>query len=55
MIIKGKIESGDYDVFMCHNSKDKPEVKVIGERLKEHGILPWLDESELRAGQALAA
>ncbi|HJU53192.1 MAG TPA: TIR domain-containing protein, partial [Pyrinomonadaceae bacterium] len=51
MIIKGKIESGDYDVFMCHNSKDKPDVKAIGERLKEHGILPWLDESELAPGR----
>lgn len=51
MIIKGKIESGDYDVFMCHNSEDKPDVKAIGERLKEHGILPWLDESELPPGR----
>jgi hypothetical protein len=30
-------------VFMCHNSKDKQEVMAIGERLKERGILPWLD------------
>jgi len=51
MIIKGKIESGDYDVFMCHNSQDKADVKAIGERLKEHGILPWLDESELPPGR----
>ncbi len=49
-ILKGKIEARDYDVFLCHNSKDKPEVKKIGERLKERGILPWLDEWELRPG-----
>jgi WD40 repeat protein len=51
MILKGKIESGDYDVFLCHNSKDKPEVKAVGKRLKEQGVLPWLDEWELQPGQ----
>ena len=49
--MKGKIESGDYDVFLCHNSKDKPQVMAVGKRLKEHAILPWLDEWELRPGQ----
>ncbi len=52
MVLRGKIESGDYDVFLCHNREDKPEVKVVGERLKEHGLLPWLDEWELRPGQS---
>jgi len=49
-IIQGKIEIGDFDVFLCHNSEDKHAVKEIGERLKERGILPWLDEWELRPG-----
>jgi tetratricopeptide (TPR) repeat protein len=48
-----------YDVFMCHNSEDKPEVKRIALRLLKHGIRPWLDEWELRPGlswqQALEA
>jgi GTPase SAR1 family protein len=51
MVLRGKIESGDYDVFLCHNSKDKAEVKIIAGRLKEQGILPWLDESELVPGR----
>ncbi len=38
------------DVFLCHNSFDKPEVKKIGEALKLRGIRPWLDEWELRPG-----
>lgn len=38
--LKGKMETGDYDVFLCHNSKDKKQVMAIGERLKERGILP---------------
>ncbi len=45
-----KIESGQFDVFLCHNSKDKPEVKVIANQLKERGLLPWLDEWELQPG-----
>jgi hypothetical protein len=49
-VLQGKIETGDFDVFLCHNSEDKPAVKEIGERLKEQGILPWLDEWELRPG-----
>lgn len=48
--LKGKMETGDYDVFLCHNSKDKKHVMVIGERLKERGILPWLDVWEIRPG-----
>jgi hypothetical protein len=49
-ILKDKIASGDYDVFLCHNSQDKPAVKAIDKRLKERGILPWLDERDLRPG-----
>ncbi len=48
--LQGKIEIGDFDVFLCHNAKAKPMVKEIGEKLKEQGILPWLDEWELRPG-----
>jgi WD40 repeat protein len=48
--LKGKIETGDYDVFLCHSSRDKEAVKAIGERLKERGILPWLDVWEIRPG-----
>ena len=48
--LQGKIATKDFDVFLCHNSGDKPAVKIIGEQLKELGILPWLDEWELRPG-----
>jgi hypothetical protein len=43
-ILQGKIATRDFDVFLCHNSTDKPAVRRIRELLKEHGILPWLDE-----------
>jgi hypothetical protein len=48
--LQGKRATGDFDVFLCHNGKDKPLVKAIGKQLEERGILPWLDESELRPG-----
>lgn len=50
LTLQGKMATGDFDVFLCHNGKDKPKVKQIGEKLKELGILPWLDEWELRPG-----
>ena len=42
--------NNEFDVFLCHNSKDKPEVKEIAEQLKARGIVPWLDVWELRPG-----
>lgn len=49
-VLQRKIGMGNFDVFLCHNSSDKREVKEIGNKLKERGILPWLDEWELRPG-----
>jgi WD40 repeat protein len=48
--LRGKIETRDYDVFLCYNSADRERVKAIGEQLKERGILPWLDIWEIRPG-----
>ena len=50
MTLQGKIVTSDFDVFLCHHAIDKPIIKQIGEQLKERGILPWLDEWELRPG-----
>jgi hypothetical protein len=48
--LKGKIETGDFDVFLSYNSRDREQVIAIGERLKERGILPWLDIWEIPPG-----
>jgi hypothetical protein len=48
--LQGKIATHDFDVFLCYNSEDRETIKQIGEQLKELGILPWLDEWELRPG-----
>jgi CheY-like chemotaxis protein len=39
-----------FDVFLCHNSKDKPAIKRVGRELMIRGLRPWLDEWELRPG-----
>lgn len=50
LTIQGKVATNDFDVFLCHHGIDKPAVKEIGGQLKKHGLLPWLDEWELRPG-----
>jgi hypothetical protein len=39
-----------FDVFLCHNSEDKPAVREIAQQLVKEGIKPWLDEHEIRPG-----
>lgn len=46
-----KRAAAEFDVFLCHNRSDKPHVRDIATALEEHGILPWLDERELRPGE----
>jgi hypothetical protein len=50
-VIQGKIATRDFDVFVCYSDKDQPAVKEIALKLKERGILPWLDEWEVLPGQ----
>jgi hypothetical protein len=45
-----KRAAGAFDVFLCHNVGDKPAVMEIGRRLMARGLLPWLDQWELRPG-----
>jgi hypothetical protein len=49
-ILKPSESPEKFDVFLCHNSRDKPDVKQIGRQLMEQGIRPWLDEWDLRPG-----
>lgn len=49
-VIAGKRQAGDYDVFLCHNSRDKEPVRAIAAQLIDRGILPWFDEREVKPG-----
>ena len=40
----------DFDVFLSHNSRDKPVVEQIGKWLGDRGLRVWLDAWQLRPG-----
>ncbi len=40
-----------FDVFLSHNSRDKPAVEAIAEELKARKIEVWLDKWNLRPGR----
>lgn len=41
-------------VFLCHSSIDKPSVRVVYQRLRAEGVVPWLDEEDQFPGQEWA-
>jgi WD40 repeat protein/RNase P subunit RPR2 len=43
-----------YDVFLSHNSKDKPRVRKLAERLKAAGLSVWFDEWNIRPGEIIS-
>jgi len=45
-----KRAAGAVDGVLCHNVGDKPAVMEVGRRLMGRGVLPWLDQWELRPG-----
>lgn len=45
------VVSMPFDVFLSHNSKDKPAVVELGEALQARGLRVWLDQWELVPGR----
>lgn len=41
----------EFDVFLSHNSKEKPTVRRLAKKLRKEGLRVWIDEDELRPGQ----
>jgi len=39
-----------YDVFLSHNTGDKPQVRRLAERLKQAGLRVWFEEWVIRPG-----
>ncbi len=39
-----------FDVFLSHNSQDKPAVRDLKQRLEATGLSVWFDEDQLRPG-----
>lgn len=42
----------DFDLFLAHNSLDKPQIRAIAGRLKQRKLRPWVDEDQILAGQS---
>ena len=43
-------EPQEFDVFLCHNSCDKDEVKAVAQKLEQEGITTWLDKEKFKGG-----
>jgi hypothetical protein len=43
--------TNNYDVFLAHNSADKPLIEKINRKLKARGIKPWLDKEQIAPGR----
>ncbi|HET6892513.1 MAG TPA: toll/interleukin-1 receptor domain-containing protein, partial [Pyrinomonadaceae bacterium] len=46
-----KADTSKFDVFLCHNSEEKEEVRLLNESLKALSIKTWLDEEQLAPGK----
>ncbi|MCE6997883.1 TIR domain-containing protein [Saccharothrix sp. S26] len=43
----------EYDVYLCHSSRDKAVVREIKDRLwQDYGLRSWYDDAELRPGDS---
>jgi len=40
-----------FDVFMAHNSADKPAVLRLCRRLRDRGLKPWIDVEQIPSGR----
>ena len=44
------VDKAEFDVFLAHNSQDKPAVRQLGRLLQDRGLRVWLDEWNLKPG-----
>ena len=45
-----RAKEAHFDVFQCHNSVDKEEVRRICRLLERHGLRTWLDDEQIQPG-----
>jgi hypothetical protein len=45
-------EQLEFDIFLAHNSLDKPQINIIKNHLKRRKLKPWIDEEQILAGQS---
>lgn len=44
-------EQGQWQVFLCHRSANKPMVRELRDELFDHGVVAWLDEDDIQTGE----
>jgi len=54
-VLPDRESAREFHVFLCHNSRDKPDVRRLAAHLREQGVLPWIDEEGLLAGDTFVA
>jgi hypothetical protein len=50
-MLSEKVKRGAFDVFLAHNSQDKPAILRLGNQLRSQGIYPWIDEEQIPPGR----
>ena len=53
IVSDGNRKQFEWDVFLSHNSKDKPAVRTLASRLKADGFKVWLDEDVIKPGDSI--
>ena len=48
---KKQLSSDVHDVFLAHNSNDKPLIEIICDKLKARGLKTWLDKQQIPPGR----
>ena len=54
-VVEERRRRGQFHVFLCHHSRDKAAVRELARALEDEGILPWLYEERIFAGDAFQA
>lgn len=47
-----KMTNEIFDIFLAHNSHDKPEIRAICHGLRRRGLTPWFDDEQIVAGES---
>ncbi|WP_414573111.1 TIR domain-containing protein [Nostoc sp. CCY 9925] len=51
-LVSSGVSTTQFDVFLAHNTQDKPEVKAIALALKQRNIKSWIDEEQIAPGRS---
>jgi WD40 repeat protein len=49
-VLKDREHWNEHDIFLCHDSNDKAAIRQLASGLRQHGVIPWIDEDEILAG-----